>query len=211
MNTLDARVWPRRERLHERIVTLVAEHGWCVIEQFIDTELSLDLHSACMADTEAGLLLPAGVGHGVAHRRDTAVRGDCTRWLDRQSGRACERRLLDAFDALRAAFNAEAFLNLVELEAHYAYYAPGTHYGVHRDRFRDDDRRALSLVLYLNPAWQAREGGALRLYLDEARTTYEDVLPQAGRLLVFRAERYDHEVLTTARARYSVAAWLRRR
>ncbi len=151
------------------------------------------------------------MGRGSELRHDTRVRGDQTRWLDPSDARASEGALLAEFDALRRAFNAEAFLGLTDFEAHYAHYAPGTHYGVHRDRFRDDDRRAISMVLYLNEAWRERDGGALRLYLDAQRTRYEDVLPDTGRLVVFRAERFEHEVLVTARDRYSVAGWLRRR
>jgi SM-20-related protein len=211
MTTLNATDWPKRERLHERIVAEVAESGWCVIEHYIHDNWIRALRTACIDLARAGRLLTAGVGRGNQHHLDTRLRGDRTHWLDQQDDNPQAHALLAEFDLLRLAFNADAFLGLTDLEAHYAHYAPGTHYGVHRDRFRDDDRRAISLVLYLNDAWREHDGGALRLYFDDRRTAYQDVLPEGGRLLVFRSERFEHEVRTTARDRYSVAAWLRRR
>ena len=69
--------------------------------------------------------------------------------------------------ALRDALNRRLLLGLHELEAHYALYPAGAHYDRHRDRFRDDDARVLSAVLYLNRDWTEADAGALRLYLPD--------------------------------------------
>ncbi len=52
------------------------------------------------------------------------------------------------------------------------------------DRFRDDDRRMVSAVIYLNDAWLPRRGGQLRMYLKGRRREY-DVVPTGIRLVVF--------------------------
>jgi SM-20-related protein len=38
-----------------------------------------------------------------------------------------------------------------------------------------------------------------------------DIVPHGGTLVVFLSERFEHEVLPTARARVSLAGWFRRR
>jgi len=91
---------------------------------------------------------------------------------------------------------------------HYALYPPGAGYARHRDRFRDDDARVLSCVLYLNHGWTSDDGGALRLYVDDRAI---DVMPQAGTFVAFLAADFDHEVLPARRERASLTGWLRRR
>jgi len=112
---------------------------------------------------------------------------------------------------LREQLDRELFLGLRELEAHYALYPPGARYARHRDRFRDDDARVLSAVLYLNDDWNEADGGALRLYFDTGVSTpYRDIAPHAGTLVLFLSAEFDHEVLPATRERLSVAAWFRR-
>jgi SM-20-related protein len=84
-------------------------------------------------------------------------------------------------------------------------YPIGAGYARHRDRFRDDDARVLSLACYLNPHWDAEDGGALRLHLDAGPV---EILPQAGTGVCFLSE-LEHEVLPARRERHSIAAWFR--
>ena len=67
----------------------------------------------------------------------------------------------------------------------------------------------MSAVFYLNPDWQAEQGGALRLYLTDGST--HDVLPEAGTLVVFLSADLPHEVLPATRERLSLTGWFRRR
>ena len=110
---------------------------------------------------------------------------------------------------MRTSCNRELALGLFEFEAHYALYPPGTRYARHRDRFRDDDARVLSCVLYLNDAWCAEDGGALRVHLDDARRL--DVVPAGGTLVAFLSARFEHEVLASQRQRLALTGWFRRR
>jgi SM-20-related protein len=103
-------------------------------------------------------------------------------------------------------------LGAVELELHFAVYPAGGAYAVHVDRFRDADSRVLSLVLYLNEAWNEADGGALRLYLEAGpEAPFVDVVPYGGTLVVFLSDRFPHEVLPARRERLSLAGWFRRR
>ncbi|MEH6367338.1 MAG: 2OG-Fe(II) oxygenase, partial [Pseudomonas marincola] len=94
-------------------------------------------------------------------------------------------------------------------ESHFAFYPAGAFYKKHLDRFRDDDRRTVSVVLYLNEQWQDDFGGELRLYLPDGET--RDVRPEAGSLVVFMSADMPHEVLPATRERLSLAGWFRRR
>ena len=67
-------------------------------------------------------------------------------------------------EGLRQQLNRELFLGLDEYESHFALYAPGAFYRTHLDRFRDDDQRTVSVVIYLNDSWLPGQGGALRLH-----------------------------------------------
>src|SRR3546814_4253154 len=95
---------------------------------------------------------------------------------------ACDR-YLGLMDSLREAINRGLFLGLEDFESHFALYPPGAFYLKHVDRFRDDDRRIVSAVLYLNDAWLPAHGGQLRMYLDDG--VEHDVVPTGGCLVVF--------------------------
>ncbi|MEG0248677.1 MAG: 2OG-Fe(II) oxygenase, partial [Pseudomonas sp.] len=91
----------------------------------------------------------------------------------------------------------------------FALYPPGAFYRKHLDRFRDDDRRAVSAVIYLNPDWSADDGGELRMSLRDG--VEHDVRPIGGSLVVFLSADIPHEVLPARRDRLSVTGWFRRR
>ena len=157
----------------------------------------------------AGLLCAAAIGRAEHRAVDAQLRGDRIRWLDEPAVDPAERALRAALEAVRLALNRQLALGLFALEAHYAIYAAGAGYAPHRDRFRDDDARVLSCVLYLNDAWRADDGGALRLHFDDGTT--RDVLPAGGTLVAFLSERFVHEVRPAARERISITGWFRRR
>jgi SM-20-related protein len=158
----------------------------------------------------AGAFRAAGVG--AAHRRLPELRGDHIVWLDGVAASPAQRGVLERLETLRLELNRECLLGLFELEAHFAVYPPGAAYPTHVDRLRDDDARALSIVLYLNADWRAEDGGALRLYLEApGRAPYADLLPRGGTLVAFLAERFAHEVLPARRERVSLTGWFRRR
>ena len=136
------------------------------------------------------------------------IRGDAIQWLEPGQA-AVSDRYLALMDSLRGELNRQLYLGLEDFECHFALYEPGAFYQKHVDRFRDDDRRAVSAVLYLNEVWQAEEGGALRLYPEGAEP--QDVLPQLGTLVVFLSANLPHEVLPATRERLSLTGWFRRR
>ena len=112
-------------------------------------------------------------------------------------------------DGLRQALNRGLYLGLEDFECHFALYPPGAFYQKHLDRFRDDDRRTVSAVLYLNDDWQPQDGGELRLYLPDGAE--REVPPLGGSLVLFLSSDFPHEVLPANRERLSLTGWFRRR
>lgn len=190
------------------IVDDLAERGWSQQDIFLPEGLMRELAAECRKRSAEGELAPAGVGRGVSQEVREAIRGDHIQWLEPGQAEPCDR-YLDVMDSLRQALNRGLFLGLEDYESHFALYPPGAFYARHLDRFRDDDRRAVSAVLYLNEAWLPEQGGQLRMFL--ADDVIHDVQPQGGSLVVFLSGDIPHEVLPASRDRLSLTGWFRRR
>lgn len=180
-----------------------------VVPEFLPAPFVAALAAEARRRDAAGEFRAARIGRGVARTERSDIRGDRILWLDEQTQAPAERPLWQALERLRTALNEATFLGLFAFEGHYSWYPPGAFYRRHRDRFRDDDARLLSCVLYLNDAWTAADGGMLRIYL--SGNNARDVLPIGGTLVCFLADRHEHEVLPAMRERLSIAGWFRRR
>lgn len=187
----------------------IAERGHAIGRAVLPEATLAALRERVASLEAAHALHPAEIGRGEQQARHADVRGDRIRWLDEGSPDAAEASALAALDALRVACNRSLMTGLAEYEGHYALYPPGASYARHRDRFRDDDTRVLSCVLYLNAGWRREDGGALRLYVEGDRAI--DVWPEAGTLVAFLSARFDHEVLPARRPRLALTGWFRRR
>ncbi len=186
----------------------LAEHGWSQHNLFLSADLVLALAAECMAIQSIGGLKLAGVRHGKLHEVTTNIRGDQIDWLKTGQSLACDQ-YLEVMEALRLVLNQNLYLGLEEYESHFSFYAPGTSYIKHIDRFRDNDSRTISAVIYLNEDWLPEQGGALRLHLDGK--CVEDISPLACRLVLFLSAEMAHEVLPATRNRLSIAGWFKRR
>ena len=181
--------------------------GHACVQDLLDASLLHDLAADCARSQAEGSMRAAAVGRGEGLTRDANVRGDSILWLDPGTADA-QRALFARLDSLRVELNRRLMLGLHELEAHYAVYAPGRGYARHRDRFRDDDARVLSIVIYLNDEWPDDAGGELRLHLPSGT---RDVAPRAGTSVFFLSAEIEHEVRPARRERRSIAGWFRRR
>lgn len=194
--------------LLQHLVDDIAEQGWSVQNIFLPDELTVALAGECRARSAAGELAAASVGRGAGQAVREGIRGDHIQWLEAGQSEACDRYLA-LMDDLRQALNRELFLGLEDFECHFALYPPGAFYQKHLDRFRDDDRRTVSAVLYLNEGWLPGHGGALRMYLADGAE--RDLPPLGGSLVLFLSGNFPHEVLPANRERLSLTGWFRRR
>lgn len=197
-------------RNEEKIIGALADYGWCVEPGFLSEDETAELRVECLDMHAKGAFRAAGVGRGQALVR-SEVRGDHVLWVDEiMAGRALSSAL-EKLESLRQAANQSLYLGLFELEAHFAVYPPGSGYQRHLDRFRDDDRRTLTSILYLNePGWSAEDGGQLQFWPDPEALPQE-ILPAGGTLVTFLSDRFWHEVLPANRQRLSLTGWFKRR
>ena len=153
-------------------------------------------------------MAPAAVGRGPTSEIREGIRGDHIQWLEPGEAESCDS-YLSLMDSLREAMNRGLFLGLEDFESHFAMYPPGAFYLRHVDRFRDDDRRMVSAVIYLNDAWLPEHDGELRMYLKD--DVEHNVVPVGGCLVVFLSGEVPHEVMPATRDRLSLTGWFRRR
>jgi SM-20-related protein len=196
------------DALRLNIADNLLDHGWSQQNIFLPEDLTLELAAQCGVLAAAGALKPAGTGRGAMQAVRADIRGDHILWLKAGQSLACDR-YLQIMESLRVALNRSLFLGLEEYESHFAFYLPGACYRKHLDRFRDDDCRTVSVVIYLNQNWLPGQGGALRLH--PHGKCMEDIAPLGSRLVLFLSAEMLHEVLPATRDRLSLAGWFRRR
>ena len=187
----------------------IAEDRVAIVQDFLPAPIVEALACEARRRDAAGEFRPARVGRGEHRVERGDIRGDRTLWLDEWAPAPAEAMLWSTLARLRVAINRATLLGLFDFEGHYALYPPGAFYQRHRDRFRDDDVRVLSCVLYLNFYWKSTDGGALRIFLGPSEI--REVMPVAGTFVCFRSERYEHEVLPAQRERLAVTGWFLRR
>lgn len=190
------------------VADCLAEHGWSVTESALPVEVLRDLERTCRSLWDSEALRPAAIGRAGEQQVRPEVRGDHIRWLDDCAPTPAQSAYVEAMAVLRHTLNRTLLLGLDSYETHYALYPPGAGYRRHRDRFKDNPLRMVSVVLYLNSQWQPGDGGELRLHLPDAIV---DVAPRAGTLAVFMSDSIVHEVLPAGRDRASLVGWFRRR
>ena len=205
-------------------VNALAQSGWCVTPGFLNEAEISALRAICQTAQAEGEFHAAGVGRHKA-QIVSEVRGDFIRWIDAFDTQNVDssidaqntingpamQSVLQRLEDLRIALNQALFLGLFDVELHFAAYPPGAGYLRHVDRFRDDDRRTLTVILYLNPPdWQTEDGGMLRFWPTENGPPV-DISPQGGTLVTFLSERFWHQVMPTRRERFSLTGWFRRR
>jgi SM-20-related protein len=183
----------------------LAENGFAIINDFLSSSevqaiLELD-------EFKNGMLRfkKAGIGKLQDKQINEAIRGDYIQWVDRTSALPPIQTYLSRLHELISFVNQNLFLSLKDYEVHMTIYPEGSYYKRHLDQFKKDDHRKLSVICYLNENWQENEGGQLRIYLPEKPI---DVLPIAGRLVCFRSDQLEHEVLPATRPRLSLTGWI---
>lgn len=195
----------------EQITNALSTTGWYVGDSIFSAALTSDLSSQGQALSDSGQLQAAQVGRADGTQLSGRSRGDDTLWLTDTPQDAHEREALATVNTLRKDLNESLYLGARSTELHFARYAPGAFYVKHRDRFRDNDARVVSMVFYLNETWADDAGGELVIYngdADGARIAC--VSPRSGTMVCFLSDRFPHEVLPATQERLSLTGWLSR-
>mgnify|MGYP000031217709 CR=1 FL=1 len=197
----------------EKIISDVLDHRYSVVPDFLSPSQTDSLREVLLQKFNEEAFKQAAVGNRFNEHRVRAVRGDFISWIDPSKASEVELEFLSGIDALIAYLNRTCFLGIVQKEFHYALYPRGARYRRHMDVFRNDDRRELSLICYLNERdWDIRDGGELVLYLPgNANEKMKVVHPLPGQLVLFLSREIEHEVKPALRNRMSLTGWLKTR
>lgn len=178
--------------------------GYAVCDNFISASGTEVFLSKIKELEEQKLFKKASIGNKTEIQTNTAVRSDTIFWLEKNDANI-PNTFFEKIDELILNLNRHFYLGLNDYEFHLAHYPAGTFYRKHKDAFKSDDARKISVILYLNKNWRKENGGELKLYLENKEEIIE---PLAGRLVVFESH-LEHEVLESKTDRYSVTGWLK--
>lgn len=188
----------------EQIADNIAEKGYSVTDGFLTEQEIRDIRSLELLSGDIQLLKRAAIGKETRQVNE-AIRGDHIHWIDPATAPPAIGLYLERLGELRQFLNEALFLGLKDQEVHIARYPAGAGYKRHLDQFRRDDHRRLSVICYLNENWTEADGGQLRIFTDHS---HEDIVPFAGRLVCFRSDLLEHEVLPATRERSSITGWM---
>lgn len=191
--------------LFDKIADGLAEKSYAVIDNFLtEAEVNAILELPLFKQRDQ-YFKKAGIGKNNDLQINEAVRSDYILWLDKHTAPTAALVYLNKLNELIQHLNQSLFLSLKDYEVHMTVYPIGTYYKRHLDQFKKDDQRKLSVICYLNNNWVEAQGGQLRIYENESSF---DVLPLAGRLVCFRSDVLEHEVLPATRERLSLTGWM---
>lgn len=182
----------------------MAERDFAVVDNSFDIDLLQKLKLRLDSLWQEDELEKAGIGTLGLYQIQEGIRGDYIHWLDADSQNEDEQTFLSQMEEWRGLFNRELFLNLSGQEFHFAVYPKGSYYKRHLDQFKERSNRTITFILYLNPNWKEGDGGELRMYLEEGE---QDIAPVYGRMILFKSDKIEHEVLPTTIQRRSLTGW----
>jgi SM-20-related protein len=183
----------------------LADNGYAIVDNFLSsTEVDAILNIPYFENYKQHFK-KAGIGKSSGLTINETIRGDSILWLDKATAPASALVYLNRLQELIQFLNRSLYLSLKDYEVHMTVYPIGSFYKRHLDQFKKDDQRKLSVICYLNKEWVQEQGGQLRIYTHDQSI---DVLPTAGRLVCFRSDLLEHEVLPATRERLSLTGWM---
>jgi SM-20-related protein len=183
----------------------ISEKGFSITEDFLSTQEVHQVLSKIKALQEEKNFKPAGIGNKDQFHQNKEIRNDSIFWIGHQD-EFFTSLFFSRIEELILELNRSLYLGIKDYEFHLAHYKAGNFYKKHRDAFRSDDARILSVVCYLNLNRKPEDGGELKLYIEnQVPITIE---PIAGKLVIFESH-LEHEVLESHTDRYSITGWLK--
>lgn len=190
----------------ELIADGLAENGYAVVDHFLSNqEVDSILNLGLFGQESLRQFKKAGIGKHQGMHVNEIIRGDYIQWLDINTSPAPVKIYLNRLNELALYLNRSLYLSLKSHEVHMTVYPKGSFYKRHLDQFKGEDHRKISVICYLNHDWTEEDGGQLRMYLPNELL---DFTPIAGRLICFRSDQIEHEVLAARRDRVSLTGWL---
>lgn len=193
---------------YERLIQgLIADQYGC-IDDFMDENIVAGLRNKILRLNNSGKMHLAGIGKESGYQRNTEIRGDKIKWIEKDSEDLYERMFMMKIAGFMAYLNRTCYTSILDFECHYASFAIKTFYKRHLDQFKKNKGRKFSLIFYLNEDWHAEDGGVLSLYPKGGEQI--NIYPLGGRMVLFKSDEMEHEVHPSfTRDRISIACWLK--
>lgn len=191
----------------ESIANDLLDNSFSVSDGLFDPALIEALKHEALTQFQEGEFRKASIGKGLEKQRITELRSDQVKWLDSEKATEAQAAYWTFVSSLRVYLSEFFRIHLERTELHLAVYPKGSFYTKHIDQFQGYGNRVFSIILYLNTHWIKGDGGELRVYDKESII---DIEPKGNRLVVFRSDLVEHEVLPTVKPRVSVTGWMRR-
>lgn len=183
----------------------LAKNDFVFVDDFIPEGMYQRIQNYFQSLLDEKEFSKAAIGSSEKRQVESSIRGDFIYWLDKQEDTELTP-LFDLFDEAVARLREYLFLSLSDYEFHFALYPPKTRYEKHVDQFHGKNNRVISMLIYLNENWKIGDGGELKIYQDDGREIL--IEPIAKRLLMFKSDTVEHEVLLTNTPRKSLTGWL---
>jgi len=177
-----------------------------IAEHFLNESLAGHLKENLTTLFSQNKMQHAGTGNNAILHRNMLMRGDSIHWLDRVHNDVHENSFFDLMDRFVKYLNENCYTGINSYEFHYTLYAPGTFYKKHMDRFQNNDSRKFSMIMYLNTEWISGDGGELCIHHEEG---LQNISPLNGKVVFFKSNELEHEVLETHKNRMSITGWLK--
>lgn len=182
----------------------LAEDDFVIVDDFISEDLFSQIMDFFNEMEESDKLKKAGIGAQDDFQVKAEIRGDFIYWLDENRDIQVSP-FFKMMEELTENLKRFCYLSLSGSEFHIAKYPAGSFYHRHLDQFNERTNRQITVLIYLNKDWQKGDGGELVIYKDGQEITVD---PIAKRLLLFKSDVIEHEVLKTNVSRYSLTGWL---
>ncbi|ARH01157.1 SM-20-like protein [Legionella micdadei] len=187
----------------------IYQQGFHIMDNFLEQGHYELLRCKAEHMHNQGEFKSAKIGHQFGAMRNSDIRRDEICWLDDDLTDHAINAYFSKIRTITKTLNQTLFLGLVDFEAHFAIYQPGSFYKRHVDQFASAQERRISCVYYLNEVWREEHAGELNLYDKDGRLI-TSVLPLGNRFICFSSD-LPHEVCETKQTRYSIAGWLKTR
>ena len=184
----------------------LADNDYVVIDDFLALALLREVNRIFNRLIEQDELKKAGIG-SIDYQIVSEVRGDFIHWIDQKETHELDF-FFDQIKRISEQLNRYCFLGIKSHEFHFALYPKGSYYEKHLDQFQERNNRIISVVFYLNENWTDGNGGELKIYKDSGNII---ISPLSNRLVLFKSDIIEHEVLPTATSRKSITGWLLRK
>lgn len=177
-----------------------------ISENFLSESLALHLKENLIHLFNSGQMQSAGTGNDTLVEHNKLFRSDSIYWLDRKHDNVHENAFFDLMDEFVIQLNETCYTGITGYEFHYTLYEAGSFYKKHIDQFRNSDSRQYSMIMYLNEAWEKKDGGELCIHHQDS---LQNISPTNGKSIFFKSSELAHEVLMTHKPRMSITGWLK--